>query len=163
MRKMLFSIAAVFLFGFAVKAQDPGHMESQDISKNEVPGQVMETFNEQFASAKGVDWEKKGDMYSADFEENKKDKEVYFDNSGKISKIKTEIDEAQLPSGVRNALSGQYSGYKADDFAKVEKEGETMYKVEAKKDGQESHLIFDESGKLIKEKKKDMKKSDKKM
>ena len=151
--KKLFVAAFAALFAMGLNAQD--RKQGQDINQSEAPEAVMETFNEAFASAKGVEWEKDGDTYKADFELNGEDKEVKITESGELEMVKTEIRQRDLPQAVQETLSKDYADYDLDDFSKVEKGGMTKYKVKAEKGNMKEILMFDSSGKKIEKDKMD--------
>ncbi|HEY8400135.1 MAG TPA: PepSY-like domain-containing protein [Cytophagaceae bacterium] len=154
-------LGALFvLFGFGVNAQDSGQQQEQTLQESDIAPEVLNTFEEEFASARDVEWKQKGDMIEAEFEENGEDKKAHFDNSGKLKMVKTEIRRKDLPQAVQQTLDTEYKDYKLDDFAKIEKDGKTHYKVEAEKGNVTKEMWFDPSGKQVeKDKSKSKEKS----
>jgi len=150
--KGMFFAALIALFALGANAQDD-RQRSKDIKESEVPQAVVETFNQEFASAKDVEWEQKGDMYKAEFDLGDEEKEARFDQAGKLKMTKTEIEKEALPEKVRATLDKDYAGYKIDDVYKVEAKNKTFYKVETKKDGKKEKFVFDDSGKKIEKEK----------
>lgn len=145
--KNLLLAASFSMFAFGVTAQDD--KQAQDINQQEAPQAVVETFNEEFAAAEDVDWEKRGDTYEVEFEIKEK-KEAYFSSDGELEMVSTEIDRDELPQTIDQKLDQQqYQDYDFEEFSRIEKGGETYYKVEAEKDGQTEKLKFNSSGEEI--------------
>jgi hypothetical protein len=70
-------------------------------------------------------------------------------------KDRKEITVAELPAAISDKLQGQdYSGWIVDKVYSKEKDGETMYAVELKKDDEMKKVKFDAQGNVIKEKDK---------
>src|SRR5690606_32604636 len=106
-----------------------------DISQEEVPDQVKETFNEEYASAKDTKWkqgEEKG-TYEAEFSERGEEMEAVYDEYGEKKMVMTEIKRDELPQAIRQTLGRDYTDYNLENFYRVEKEGKTKYKVKAEK------------------------------
>lgn len=143
-KKMILT-GTIAAFGFTAFAQD----DKRDIKPEEAPQEVVESFNEEFASARDAEWETDGANYEVDFNLGNEEKEAKFDATGELKMTITEIDRAELPDAVDQKLSQEYADYKFDEFYKVEKEGKTKYKAKAKKDGSTHKLLFDESGNKI--------------
>lgn len=149
--KKIVLTASVALFAAGVSAQDD---QAQDINQNEAPQAVVETFEQEFAAAEDVDWEKRGDTYEAEFELNGEEKEAHISESGELEMTSTEINRNELPQEVNQTLKQDYADYDFQEFSKVEKDGKTKYKVKAEKDGQSEKLMFDSSGEKIEKDKK---------
>lgn len=149
--KKIVLTASVALFAAGVSAQDD---QAQDINQNEAPQAVVETFEQEFAAAEDVNWEKKGDTYEAEFELKGEEKEAHISESGELEMTSTQINRNELPQEVNQTLKQDYADYDFQEFSKVEKDGETKYKVKAEKDGQSEKLMFDSSGEKIEKDKK---------
>lgn len=104
---------------------------SQNMAQEKVPAVVVNTLQTQFPSARGVDWEKKGGLYEADFDvAGSEDITVQIDASGKILMQKQEVALATLPAGIQTLVQNQYKDFTIDEVEKVEKDGATFYQLE---------------------------------
>jgi hypothetical protein len=130
-------------------------VSAQEISKEAVPEEVMESFYEEFASAKDVEWEEVGDAYEAEFLMEDKAKTVQFDRMGEKKIVMTVIELNELPQAVQQTLKRDYIGYEHKKYMRVEEAGQTKYKVETAKAGKTEELMFDSAGKKVEQNKMD--------
>ena len=122
---------------------------SQDIPNSKVPSVVLNTVQAKFGSANKIEWEKKNNLYEAEFKKDSIDYVVYINPSGKLVMYKMDIKENELPAAVSMTISTEYVGYKIDDAEKIEKDGITYYQVELEGKGKEDlKLNFSADGKL---------------
>lgn len=149
-KKMILT-ASIAMFAFGVNAQDQNEVS---ISQDQAPLEAVKTFNEEFASAKDVDWKVDGNFYEAEFTVGDKEKTAHFDRSGELKYTSTEINRSELPQAVNQTLNQNYRDYELNEFYKVEKEGKIKYKVKAEKGGESKKLMFDSSGNKIEKDKK---------
>lgn len=104
---------------------------SQNMAQEKVPAVVVNTLQTQFPNATGIDWEKKGGLYEADFDvAGSEDITVQIDASGKMLMQKQEVTGATLPAGIQTAVQAEYKDFTIDEVEKVEKEGATYYQLE---------------------------------
>ena len=122
---------------------------SQDISADKVPSVVLNTVQTKFGTAGKIEWEKKKNLYEAEFKTDSIEHAVYIDPAGKLVMYKLDIKENELPAAVATIISTEYSGYKIDDTEKVEKDGIIYYQVELEGKGKKDlELVFSADGKL---------------
>lgn len=126
-----------------------GMVNAQDLTVNDVPSVVLNSFNKSFPNASKVEWEKKGELYDADFEIARKDHEVLLNAKGQVVRHKQDISSKSLPAAVKSNISKSYKGYRIDDIDQIKKGNEVFYKVELKKLGKELNLHFDKNGNVI--------------
>ena len=124
---------------------------SQDVAANQVPAVVINTLKAQYPNAAGVEWEKVGAHYEADFDANaKKDVTVRIDASGNLLMQKSEIGFTDLAERVKNVLQSEYKNFKVDEVEKVEAGGVVFYQVELDGKGLRSfndkQLVFSADG-----------------
>ncbi|NQX41169.1 Putative beta-lactamase-inhibitor-like, PepSY-like [Pedobacter steynii] len=121
---------------------------AQDIPVKEVPSVVLNSFSKAFPQAVKVDWEKKGDLFNADFDIGRRDHEVWLNHKGAIVKYKKELRSRELPSVVANSIKKNFKGFRIDDVDKYEEEKQFFYKVELKTLSEEKKVVFDAQGKI---------------
>ena len=86
--KMYLLFAAVLLSSTAI---------GQDIPSREVPSAVINTIKAKFPNTSRLEWEKKGDLFEAEFHVNNIDHKALLDPSGKLLVYKRDIRAADLP------------------------------------------------------------------
>ena len=122
---------------------------SQDIPAGKVPSVVLNTVQAKFGTASKIEWEKKNNLYEAEFKKDSTEYAVYIDSAGKLVMYKLDINENELPTAVSAIISAQYVGYKIDDAEKIEKDGVTYYQVELEGKGKKDlELVFTADGKM---------------
>lgn len=122
--------------------------QGQDLNPTAVPSVVINKFNKAFPGANSVEWERKGEWYTADFDLKWRDHEVWLNAQGAIVKHKKEIKENELPKAVAQQIKLDYSGYRIDDIDQYEIQKQFFYKVELKKEGLESEVFYNIHGKV---------------
>lgn len=122
----------------------PGHSQGNDI-----PNAVMKTFKAKFPAAAKTEWERKGDIYQAEFEIGRADHKACFDETGRLTIYKMEIPVAELPAPVLKAIRKQYKGYTIDDVDKVDKSGKIYYQVELDGRPADAKVIFSPDGAIL--------------
>ena len=121
---------------------------AQEIPATQVPSVVKNSFSKSYPSAKGVEWEKKGNLYNAEFDLSRIDHEVWIDAKGIIVRHKKDLNRAQLPAAVSAAIKKQYPQHRLDDVDQYTEGKQVFYKVELEKAGVDTHVVFDQSGKV---------------
>ena len=109
---------------------------SQDIPQSQVPSVVVNTLKAKFPKTTGLEWERRGELYEAEFDVKNTDHKALLDASGKLIMFKYDIRSSDLPKIVRNTIRNQYEGYRIDGAEKLDNEGIVFYQVDL--DGQPS-------------------------
>lgn len=122
---------------------------AQKLQPAQIPAAVTGALNAGYAQATEVKWEKKGELYKAGFKIEKTDHDVWFDNSGKVTKHRYEVKKDALPAAVRDAITRDFSTYKIDDCERTDENGTSTYKVELKSDAGKKNVHFTADGKKI--------------
>jgi hypothetical protein len=122
---------------------------AQEVPQNLVPSVVVNSFQQKFPKASDIEWEKKGDLYEAEFDLTLKDHKVLIDATGKIVKHKEEINSADLPASVKETIKKGFSDYKIDDADRIETEGLVIYKVELENSKEERKIYLGEDGEIM--------------
>lgn len=139
MKKLIFLLVAVASVSFA---------NAQKISDKDVPSVVKSVLLKNYPNAKELKWEKEKGNYEVGFELAKTDYSVLIDASGNILETEIEIKMDALPANAKTYVSKNYAGQKIKEVAKItNSKGVVTYEVEVK--GKD--LIFDNSGKFLKE------------
>lgn len=126
-------------------------MNAQDLQKNQVPNEVMATFEKAYSNVNDVEWEKRGNGFSVEFEQNRLDREVWYDASGEILRTEKELNVDELPAAVQKTLKTDYSGFRIEDAEMQEENNATTYFVELDNGGEEKTVSFDKSGNVLDE------------
>jgi Protein of unknown function (DUF2874). len=145
------TIIAVALSSLVICGYSQGKKAIAKANKVNVPEAVMKAFASQFPKAAKVKWslEKPGE-YEAEFDFNRSEMSVVYNDKGSLIETETEIRRSELPQAVQSALIKDFAGYKFDEFEKAEAKGVITYEMEAKKGKVLYELIFDGNGKLLK-------------
>ncbi len=122
---------------------------SQDIPNSKVPSVVLNAVQAKFGNANKIEWERKDNLYEAEFKMDSVEYAVYIDPTGKLVLHKMDIKENELPATVSSIIRTEYIGYKIDDAKKIEKDGIAYYEVELEGKGKKDlKLNFSADGKL---------------
>ncbi len=136
------SIIAALLLGV-------GYVNAQEKKEKEiaVPAATKAALLKQFPNAKDLEWEKKGDVFEAEFELNKEEAHALIDASGKIIELEVEMDAAQLPKAIADYVTKNLEGKRIKEAAKItDGKGTVTYEVEV---GSKEY-IFDTAGAFVK-------------
>ena len=122
---------------------------SQDNASQKVPSIILNTLNAKFPNNTDVDWEKKGDLYEAEFNDSDNTEiTVQIHELGNLVTQKQEIAISKLPLTLTSIIKNQYKDYKIDGAKKLEKDGKTYYLLELDGKGKiDQKLIFTPEGK----------------
>lgn len=121
---------------------------AQKIKESEVPAPVKDAFSKAYPAAKEVKWEKEAADYEAEFKTAGKEQSVLFDSKGSLLETEAEIALTELPAAVNEYISKNYKGTKIKEASKItDVKGVVTYEAEVK--GKD--LIFDSTGKFVKE------------
>lgn len=132
---------AFLLVGYAVIAQD--------IAQKDVPSVVLNTFQQQFAKADEVEWEKENGQYVVEFELGKTDHKAWLDATGKLLMHGPAIPEKELPDAVKAAIQRDYATYDLDDVYRIEDNSAAHFAVEMEKGKDEMTIVYRADGSKI--------------
>jgi hypothetical protein len=114
---------------------------AQKVKESDVPSVVKDGFKQSYKDAKEVKWEKEGANFEAEFEVGETDQSVVLDATGNIIETEIEIKIGELPLAVKDYVAKNYKDNKIKEATKITYEAELKGK----------DLIFDSTGKFIKE------------
>jgi len=122
-----------------------------DIPQTEVPNAVVSQLQNSFSKIKGLEWEREGQWYKAEFETGFRglEHEVWMDATGNIMKHKEDINPKDLPVAIQNSLNTSYSAYRVEDLSKITAGATITYEMELKSNQQEWKITFDANGKVL--------------
>ena len=121
---------------------------AQKLKEKDVPTPVKTAFQKNFPQAKVEKWEKEGVNFEAEFELNKTEQSVVFDEQGNLLETEIEIELNQLPKGILEYVIANHKGQNVKEAAKItDAKGNVTYEAEIK--GMD--ILFDSNGKFIKE------------
>jgi len=143
MKKTVFLVLAIAMVFTAC--------EDDDIRNADIPSVVLNGFTEQFSNATGVEWEKKADLYEAEFEIEKVDYEAILSSDGTIVKYKYDVSYDALPEAVQASITADYDKTNIDEIELIKISETSYYQVEFDAEPNDNKIIFEESGQVTTE------------
>jgi len=140
MKKTVFLVLAIAMVFTAC--------EDDDIRNADIPSVVLNGFTEQFSNATGVEWEKKADLYEAEFEIEKVDYEAILSSDGTIVKYKYDVSYEALPEAVQASITADYDKTNIDEIELIQISEKSYYQVEFDAEPNDNKIIFEESGQV---------------
>lgn len=129
-------------------------LNAQDLTQKDVPSVVMIAFQNTYNNMSNVEWEKDGNHYKVEFDDNNIEHEIWYSKEGIIVKSEKEITENQLPNTITTVLERDYPNYKIESIELIESENKTTYEVELEKaKDEEIKVVFDATGSVLSSKK----------
>lgn len=125
--------------------------EDDDMRNADIPSVVLNGFTEQFSNATGVEWEKKADLYEAEFEVEKVDHEAILSSDGTIVKYKYDVSYDALPEAVQASITADYNKANVDEIELIQISETSYYQVEFDAEPNDNKIIFEESGQVTTE------------
>ena len=120
---------------------------AQKMKPMEIPEAVKSNFQKQYPAVTDVKWEKEGENYEVEFEQNKSELSLVYDAKGNLLETEVEIKTDQLPKAVSQYVETNYKGQKIKEASKItDAKGVVSYEAEVK----DMDLIFDSNGSFIK-------------
>ena len=121
-----------------------------DVKIEDVPATVREALMSSFPNATGIDWEKKGEDYEADFDVDIVDYSAMINSSGTVIKHKYDIAATELPEAIRTAIGQNYADHKIDGPEVLVQNGDTLYQVELDHStSKDEKLVFSSNGQQV--------------
>lgn len=101
-----------------------------------VNSRVSSSFKTQFAEATNVEWTAKQDFFKANFTEEGKSREAFYNNNGGLISTSTQIAIDDLSASTKRAFAKKYDGYVVKEAIKMESNDETAYYISVENDKQ---------------------------
>lgn len=118
-----------------------------------VSPRVLKTFNEVFAGASDVQWNKTADYNEASFTMGTVNTRVMIDNSGKLVRTIRYYKGSQLPSNVLYKVTKKYEGKEVYGVTEVTSESGTTYNIVVRDDKNIYNVSADAAGNMSQAKK----------
>lgn len=140
----------IIVIAFAIMPFCIIRTSAQKINSTKVPVAVQNSFSNQFPKTKAGSWELEDKNYEVSFDAKGMDWSAVYAPDGTWMETEEEIHSADIPSAVRNAISGSFAGYKSDEIDKVTKKGGSVtFEVILQKEKDELEVVFDSSGNVL--------------
>lgn len=139
------AVLSVLLIGLLTTVFAQKEENEKKLKAANVPAAVTSAFAKQFPNAEAK-WEKEGDSYEGEFEQNGKGLTVVFNATGTLLETEREIETAELPANVAKYIAEHHKGAKIKEAAKItDAKGTVTYEAEI--NGKD--LLFDANGIFI--------------
>ena len=117
-----------------------------------VPGIVKTAFAKDFPTAAKLSWDVENGDFEAEFTLDGIAESATYDKTGHRKEVEVDITTSELPKAVTDYIASHYVGYKLIEGAKITNDKNVVvYEAEVGKDGKKKDVIFDVSGKFLKE------------
>ena len=124
-------------------------VNAQDLQNKEVPQNLKNQFEKDYPNATEIEWEKEDILFKVEFDIEKKEQEIWFDESGTIIKTERELTKEDLPKAISSEIKSSYASFKIEDIEMKKENDKVTYEIELKKGWTDKTLIFDESGTIL--------------
>ena len=117
-----------------------------------VPAEISEDFSSRHPDASDVEWEKEGDMWEGEFEENGVEVSILYDADFNWVRTEREVSVDDLPASVTEYIATNFPDGEVEEAELFESrdEGEG-YIVEVEQGGKEYELFFTLDGDFIRQ------------
>ena len=126
-----------------------------DYDLRRVDDVLVTALNKKYPEAAGVEWEKSGSYYVAEFHYNGSELKVWFKKGGEWCMTERELGRnlSDVPAVIIDVMkAGKYAAWEIDDIDKYERPGETFYVISVETPGSMDRvLFFSDSGTLLKD------------
>jgi hypothetical protein len=120
-------------------------------SQKTAPESVKKEFAKKYPAAQSVKWvSEETNEWEAEFKVNGKEMSSSFDEKGIWLETETEISVKELPASVTNTIAKNFAGFKMGEASANETPKGKGYEVELTNGETSLEVIFDNSGKVIK-------------
>lgn len=117
-----------------------------------VPAAVKDAFAKEFPTVKKVSWDAEDGDFEAEFTLNGTDESATYDKTGHRKDLEVDIKTSELPAPVLEYVKSHYAAYKLIEGAKITNDKNVVtYEAEIGKDGKKWDVLFDATGKFIKQ------------
>lgn len=146
MRRQLHTLIAMFLAVWTFAGCD----DSIDIPASQVPGNVLQAFEQTLPGITPLEWEKENGLYKAEFYKEGHEGEVWFKPDGTWVRTETDVRIFELPTEVTDYVATNFPTHHIDDASWVETPAQAYYALELEKNGKrDKHLKILPNGEPI--------------
>ncbi|WP_339793711.1 PepSY-like domain-containing protein [uncultured Imperialibacter sp.] len=126
-------------------------MASCEANDKQPSAAVKTAFEKKFASAADVEWEMETDTeWEAEFELDGNDYSANFSTEGVWMETEHEIEEAEVPAAVKNALDSAFAGYMIEAIEMTESPTGTAYEFVLEKGVLDMEVVISPVGEILK-------------
>ncbi len=155
MKKLFFALL-IGLFSTALMAQNAATKEKDEKEEKKtkvtVPAAVKDAFAKEFPTVKKVSWDAEDGGFEAEFSLNGTDESATYDKTGHRKEVEVDIKTTELPAAAQEYVKAHYAAYKLVEAAKITNDKNVVtYEAEIGKDGKKWDVLFDATGKFIKQ------------
>ncbi|GEQ85710.1 hypothetical protein ULMS_12180 [Patiriisocius marinistellae] len=144
MKNLKFAVIALF----ATAA-----LSAQDLMMEQVPDNLITSFNKAYPTATNVEWELEEMNYKVEFDFNSIENEIWYSKEGIIVKIEKELTKNQLPSAISDVVQSKYPKYNIDEIELTEENGNNTYELELEKwFAKDVKIVITEDGNILRTK-----------
>ena len=136
------------MIGLIALSALPLSASAQKMSQDKLPAAVRTAFEKAHPGVKAT-CEKEDGKYEVSFKEGAKEYTLSYDEAGALTETEQKMPVAELPAPVQATLKKDFAGYKLGDAEMSDKNGKTVYEVEAKQHRKEYELVFSPDGALV--------------
>ncbi len=145
----------LYVFVFLLVMVTSCNRNATNISEKNVPKAVQNSFHAEYVSVTDVDWEKEGNLYEAEYEENNAEQTILFDAAGTILRTESEVLMSGIPAAIQVYVETNFKGFKMEEAVILKWDGNSFYKIEIDDDRKELDILFDMEGNYVSEDKED--------
>ncbi len=143
-------VVLIALCSTAAFAQETSKEKAEP--KVNVPAAAKQAFQKDFPGVNHASWDLEDGDYEAGFKINGIDESAVYDKSGHRKSLEVAVQLNTLPKTATDYLAKKYSAYKITEAAKITTDkNEVTYEAEVGKDGKSWDVIFDATGKFLKQ------------
>jgi hypothetical protein len=147
--KTIFTVAALLFTVTTFAADNKGAIVNEN---------VKASFKKGFSTATNISWEKKNDVYFANFILNNRSAEAAFNENGDLIALSNSIETSKMPLAITVAISTEYPGYEvATKATEITYEFQTNYYISISNEKQLLKLKCAANGAIIVEQKQKIK------
>ncbi|MFD2514800.1 SdiA-regulated domain-containing protein [Pontibacter locisalis] len=118
-------------------------------NRADIPEAVKVRFTELYPTAKKVTWENEPHGFEAEFNVNRRERNIMFNARGELLSSSEEVEAQYLPEEAHNKIRSRYAAYEIEEVNRVVKQQQTYYEVVLEQGTHEFVLILDSDGNLL--------------
>lgn len=130
-----------------VQAVDPVEESSQT-----PPDVVLTAFQEQFPSARKMEWKPAGDEWLVNFRDDEGKKKVTYHPAGTWESTEDKLEASNIPAEIMTHYETQYSQYRITGVRLFRSKSDSFYKIYVEQNEEELQLRYTLDGMFIKAK-----------
>lgn len=107
---------------------------------------IMSQIIQQHPNASDFEWEKRGNNFGVEFEQQDVDFLYHFDQEGNLIQTSRSISLPELPAAIINQISSMYDHYEIENSAMINRNGQNYYLLEIEHGIFETDKLFNPDG-----------------